>query len=569
MHALMMQIPLLVSGLIAHADRWHGDTKIVSRTVEDPKGLLHRSTWREVHRRARQLANGLRHLGVREGDRVATLAWNTHRHLELYYAISGSGAVCHTVNPRLFDEQIAFILGDADAQVLFFDISFAELAARLVPTLPRVCHFVQMSAREALPAGFPAELLAYEDLVRGHSERFDWPLLDENAACGLCYTSGTTGNPKGALYSHRSAVLHAYACALPDSFGVSACDVVMPVVPMYHVNAWGLPYVAALTGAKLVLPGPLLDGASLHRLILQEGVTLSAGVPTVWAGLLQHLARHGGDLGRLRKLVIGGSTCPPAMRERFEQLGVTALHAWGMTELSPIGTVNAPRGDEEIISSEARARRRAKQGRPLPGVEFAILDEDGQPLPHDGESFGELVARAPWAIRQYFGRPEREGFTPDGWFRTGDVATLDPAGYMQITDRAKDVIKSGGEWISSIELENVLAAHPSVLEAAAVAVPHPKWDERPLMAVVLKPGATLGRDEMRAFYESRVAKWWIPDDLEVVDEIPHTATGKINKLALRTRFRDHCWPEDAAAHTTATATGDIVDIGVDLIEQPG
>ncbi len=538
----MMQLPLLISSLIQHADRQHGDTPVVSRLPEDPHGPLHRTNWRGVHGRARQLAHALQHLGVQPGQRVATLAWNTHRHLELYYAISGSGAVCHTVNPRLFEEQIAWILEDAGAEILFFDVSFADLVGRIAGQLKQVRHFVQLTERKHLPAAFPVEVLAYEELIHGHSARFDWPALDENSAAGLCYTSGTTGNPKGALYSHRSTVLHAYACALPDSFGVSATDVIMPVVPMYHVNAWGLPYIAALTGAALVLPGPLQDGAALHQLIVEEGVTLSNGVPTVWLGLLQHLDQHGGDLGRLRKLVIGGSACPPAMMDRFAHAGVDVLHAWGMTELSPIGVVNAPKRDHADLSPADAAARRAKQGRPLPGVELEILDEDGQPLPHDGVSFGELVVRAHWAIRQYFGRAVGDEFTPDGWFRTGDVATLDPAGYMQITDRAKDVIKSGGEWISSITLENVLSAHPSVQESAAVAAPHEKWDERPLMAVVLRPGATaLDRDAMRHFFEGKVAKWWIPDDLVLVDEIPHTATGKIDKRRLRERLQGHRW----------------------------
>jgi len=542
MQALMMTQPLLISSLIEHADRSHGRSEIVSRRVEDPRGPLHRTDWAEVHRRARQLANAFGHLGVATGDRVATLAWNTHRHLELYYAVSGSGAVCHTVNPRLFDEQIAWILNDAAASVLCFDLDFAPLVARLAPALGSVRHFILMSDRGHLPAAFPVPLLAYEDLVHSHSADYAWPALDETTASSLCYTSGTTGNPKGALYSHRSTVLHAYACALPDSFGIGARDRIMPVVPMYHVNAWGIPYIAALTGARLVMPGPLLDGASLHRLIVDEGVTVSNGVPTVWNGLLQHLAAHGGGLAQLRRLVIGGSACPPAMTEAFARHGVEVLHAWGMTELSPIGTVNAPRGDEGELDAPARERRRAKQGRVLPGVELAILDDDGQPQPHDGESWGELVVRGHWTIGRYYGRAPGEGFTADGWFRTGDVATIDPAGYMQITDRAKDVIKSGGEWISSIELENILVEHPAVLEAAAVAVPHPKWDERPLMVVVLRPGVPLDRSAMRAHFSGRVASWWIPDDLVVVEALPHTATGKIEKRALRTRFEHHVWP---------------------------
>ena len=544
MHGLMMNIPLLVSNLIRHADRQHGGTEIVSRSVEGP---IVRSTWREVHQRSRQLANALEHLDVRAGDRVATLAWNTQRHLELYYAVSGSGAIIHTVNPRLFDEQIAYILNHAESELLFFDLTFLPLVERLIPQLPKVRHFVLMSDRAHAPADYPVELLYYEDLIHRHSGQFTWPQFDEQTASALCYTSGTTGNPKGALYSHRSAVLHAYACALPDSFDLSARDVVMPVVPMYHVNAWGLPYIAPLVGAKLVLPGPRMDGAALHELIRDEGVTFSNGVPTVWQGLLHYVDANPAEtagrspdkpFGNLDRLVIGGSACPPSLMENFAARGVKVLQAWGMTELSPIGTVNSPDHDPTPADPATRASRALKQGRALPGVEFEILDQDNNALPHDGQSFGELVVRALWAIRGYYKQIDNDHFN-DGWFRTGDVATLDPAGYMQITDRAKDVIKSGGEWISSIALENILMSHPAVVEAAAVAIPDPKWDERPLMAVVLKPGTTLGVAEMRAFFQGKVATWWIPDALEIVDEIPHTATGKLNKLKLRDVLQKH------------------------------
>ncbi|THF67297.1 long-chain-fatty-acid--CoA ligase [Pseudothauera nasutitermitis] len=535
-------LPLLLSNLIAHADRQHGDTPVLSRRVEDPRGPLQRSNWRGVHGRARRFANALGSLGVRQGDRVATLAWNTHRHLELYYAISGSGAVCHTVNPRLYEAQLAWILNDSRARVLCFDLSFSELVAGLAPQLQHVEHFVLLSDEEHLPAAFPAPLRAYETLLAEHGDDYAWPLLDENSPAGLCYTSGTTGNPKGVLYSHRTTVLQVYSCALPDTFGLSARDVVMPVTPMYHVNGWGVPYIAALVGASLVLPGPLQDGPALLELINAERVTFSNGVPTLWSRLLDTLNETGTRIDSLRRLAVGGSTCPPALIDAYAARGIELRHCWGMTEVAPIGLISTPKADHEHLDPETRAARRDKQGRPLPGVVFRILDDDGRELPHDGTAFGELVVRAPWVVGNYFNRDSAPDFTADGWFRTGDVATIDPAGYVRITDRAKDVIKSGGEWISSIELENILLTHPAVQDAAAIAVAHPQWNERPLMAVVLRPGETLERDAMRAHFEGKVAKWWIPDDLVEVDKIPYTGTGKVSKRELREAHAGHQWP---------------------------
>jgi len=538
MHGLMMNMPLNISALIQHADRCHGDTEIVSRTVE---GGVHRYTYTDAHRRSRQLANALIALGVKTSDRVATLAWNGHRHFEMYFGVSGIGAVCHTVNPRLFPEQISYIVNHAEDTYLFFDLTFLPLVEKLAPHCGGVRGWVAMTDRAHMPPS-SLDLLCYEDLVNAHSDQFDWPGLDENLASSLCYTSGTTGNPKGVLYSHRSTILHAYAACMPDALNLSARDVVLPVVPMFHVNAWGLPYSAPLVGAKLVFPGAQLDGASLVELFEAERVTCSAGVPTIWLGLLQHVKAKGIGFGTLKRTVIGGSACPPAMIRTFEDdYGVQVLHAWGMTELSPLGTVNTFKSRHLAWSDEARHALQNKQGRAIFGVEMKIVDDDGKALPHDGKAFGDLLVRGPWITREYF---RGEGGDPlvDGWFPTGDVATLDPDGFMQITDRSKDVIKSGGEWISSIDLENTAMAHPAVGEAAVVGVAHPKWDERPLLVVVKKPGAELTRDELLKFFEGRVAKWWIPDDVVFVDALPHTATGKLLKTKLREDFKAHELP---------------------------
>jgi fatty-acyl-CoA synthase len=537
MRGLMMDVPLLVSSLIRHADRCHGDTEIVTRTVEGP---IHRTTYREAHRRARRLAAALSALGVRPGERVGTLAWNTFRHLEIYYAVSGMGAVCHTINPRLFPEQIAYIVNHAEDAVLCFDTTFAPLVEKLAPALTGVRRFVALADRAA---GAIPRLAAYEELLAGARDDFEWPELDERTASSLCYTSGTTGNPKGVLYEHRSTVLHSFASALPDALGLSAREVVLPVVPMFHVNAWGLPYACALTGAKLVLPGPRLDGAGLYELFETEGVTVSAGVPTVWMGLLAYLREQRLRFSTLRRVVVGGSAAAPSLIRAFQdEFGVQVLHAWGMTEMSPIGTAGTLKAKDLRRPAQEQLALQAKQGRAIYGVELKIVDAEGRDLPWDGKTSGELLVRGPWILNEYF---KGEGGPPlrGGWFPTGDVATIDPDGYMQITDRSKDVIKSGGEWISSIDLENIAVAHPAVAEAAVVAARHPKWDERPLLLVVLRAGARPTREELLAFYDGKVARWWVPDDVVFVDQLPHTATGKLQKTKLREQYRDHRWPK--------------------------
>lgn len=536
MHGLMMDMPLLLSDLIRHAERHHGATEIVSKTVE---GSMHRYTYRDVHERARRLAKALRRLGVAMHDRVATLAWNGFRHLETYYAVAGSGAVIHTINPRLFPDQIAYIANHAEDKYVFFDCTFAQLLEKLAPQLKTVRAFVAMTERAHMPKERIPNLLCYEELVQAETPEFEWPSFDERTAAYLCYTSGTTGNPKGSLYAHRSSVIHAYAAALPDALNLSAREVVLPVVPMFHVNAWGLPYSCPLAGAKMVFPGPHLDGKSLHELFEAEGVTMSAGVPTVWLGLLNYMQEKKLRFSTLKRVVIGGSACPPAMTRAFqEDYGVHVLHAWGMTEMSPLGTVCAFKAKHLKASEGERYALQAKQGRAIYGVDLRIVAEDGRELPWDGKAFGDLQVRGPWVIKSYF---KGEGGNPlrEGWFPTGDVCTIDPDGYIQITDRSKDVIKSGGEWISSIDLENIAIAHPAIAEAAVIGVRHPKWDERPIVVAVKKPGQDVSRDELLRFYEGKIAKWWMPDDVVFVNELPHTATGKLSKLTLRQQFKDY------------------------------
>ncbi|ACB34110.1 AMP-dependent synthetase and ligase [Leptothrix cholodnii SP-6] len=539
----MMQMPLLISSLLVHAARHAADTEIVSKRVE---GDLHRSTWRDAERRSRQVAQVLDALGCEPGDRIGTLAWNGYRHLEIYYGCSGSQRVCHTINPRLFPDQIAWIVNDAADRVLCFDLTFLPLVEKLAPALESVRHFVLMTDRAHMPASTSIESLkCYEDLVEAQNGAYAWPSFDENTASSLCYTSGTTGHPKGAVYSHRSTVLHAYGAALPDAMGCSSADVILPVVPMFHVNAWGLPYAAALVGAKLVLPGPHLDGKSLHELFEGEQVTFSAGVPTVWLGLINHMKANGLKFSSFKRTVIGGSACPPAMMRTLEQdFGVEVIHAWGMTEMSPLGTLSKLKAKHQALDPQARHHLLEKQGRVIYGVDMAIVGDDGRALPWDGKASGDLLVRGPWVISSYFGRDDSPLRRLDGqdWFPTGDVATIDADGFMQITDRSKDVIKSGGEWISSIELENIAMAHPGVYEAAVIACKHPKWDERPLLVVVRKPGVDLSREEMLAFYEGRIAKWQAPDDVVFVDELPHTATGKLLKIRLREMFKGHVLP---------------------------
>ncbi|HVE08854.1 MAG TPA: 3-(methylthio)propionyl-CoA ligase [Paraburkholderia sp.] len=537
LHGRMMDMPLLVSSLIAHAARYFGAAEIVSRRIE---GDLHRYTYRDCELRAKRLAQGLIALGVTPGERIATLAWNGYRHLETYYGTTGFGAVCHTINPRLFPEQIAFIINHASDRYVLFDITFAPLVDQLAPQCPDVRGWIALTDDAHLPA-MRTPVTSYEALLAPHDGAFDWPSFDEQSASYLCYTSGTTGHPKGALYTHRSTVLHAFGASLPDAMGLSSRDAVLPVVPMFHVNAWGIPHAGPLTGAKLVLPGKDLDGKSLYELMEAEGVTYSAGVPTVWLGLLAYLKQAGVRFSTLQRTVIGGSACPPAMLRIFEDdYGVEVIHAWGMTEMSPLGTLAKLSWQESRRPPDEQRKLREKQGRAMYGVDMKIVGDDGRELPWDGVAFGDLHVRGPWVIDRYFRRDESPLI--DGWFPTGDVATIDPDGFLHITDRSKDVIKSGGEWISSIELENIAVAHPAVAEAACIAVAHPRWNERPLLVVVKRAGMEVTRDELLAFYDGKVVSWWIPDDVAFVDELPHTATGKLQKLKLRELFREYVLP---------------------------
>ena len=539
MQGSMQDRPLLISQLIEFAARNHADTEIVSRRVE---GDLHRYTYRDAACRARRVATALDRQGASFGSRVGTLAWNGYRHFELYFGVSGSGRVLHTINPRLSPEQVVWIINDAEDETLFFDLTFLPLVAAVASKCPTVKHWVLMADADRVPAdsAIPG-LISYESWIGSEPVHYVWPEFDERSAAALCYTSGTTGNPKGVVYSHRSTVLHAYAGALPDTMNISSRDCVLPVVPMFHVNAWGIPYGAALVGVKLVFPGAALDGKSVYELIESESVTMTAGVPTVWLGLLNHVDSIKGSFRAMTRTVIGGSACPPSMIERFAALGVTVLHAWGMTEMSPLGTVCTLKGKHQALSPVEQMSIREKQGRSVFGVEMKIVDSAGRELPWDGRATGDLLVRGPWIVAEYF---KSAGGDPliDGWFPTGDVASIDPDGYMQITDRSKDVIKSGGEWISSIDIENIAMSHPGVAMAACIAIAHPKWDERPLLVVVPKPGTAPARDELLAFYQGKVAKWQIPDDVVFVEAIPLGATGKMQKNKLREQFKGYVLP---------------------------
>src|SRR5471032_2778248 len=533
----MMNQPLLVSSILDFAARHYANSEIVSQRVE---GDLHRYTFRECQQRAKRLANALHGLGVRMGDRVATLAWNGYRHLEAYYGVSGSGAVLHTLNPRLHPDQLSYICNHAEDQYLMFDFCFLPLVEAFAPLCKGIKGFILFGAADRMPAASNIpNLLCYEDLINSHSPEYAWPLFDENAACTLCYTSGTTGNPKGVLYSHRSTLLHTYAAALPDALNCSARDVILPVVPMFHVNAWGLPYIACMIGAKLVFPGPALDGKSLHDLIEDEKVTLSAGVPTVWQGLLTHVEKIMGSFSSMKRTIIGGAPCPTAMTTEFqERHHVDVRHAWGMTELSPVGTVCSFKAHQMSLPTVERYALQAKQGRPVFGIDMKIVDLEGTDLPWDGTATGDLLVRGHWVTQAYFGH---DGGSPlrDGWFPTGDVAKIDLDGFMQITDRSKDVIKSGGEWISSTDIENVAYLHPEVATAVCIAARHAKWDERPLLLIVKKPGSALAADELLTFFDGRVAKWWKPEAVVFVDSVPLGATGKVLKNQLRDQFGDY------------------------------
>jgi fatty-acyl-CoA synthase len=540
MFGLMQQQSLLISSLIEFANRHHGDGEVVSRRVE---GDIHRYTWADVANRSRQMANALDGLKLAQGARIATLAWNGYRHLELYFGVSGSGRVLHTLNPRLHPDQVVWIANHAEDEILCFDMTFLPLVQAVHAKCTTIKRWVAMCDEDKLPtdSGIP-NLISYESLIAGQSTDYTWPQLDENTASSMCYTSGTTGNPKAALYSHRSTLLHAYAAALPDVMCISARDSILPVVPMFHVNAWGIPYSAAMTGAKLVFPGPALDGKSIYELIEAEKVTFAAGVPTVWQMLLSHMKPNALNFSSLKRTVIGGSACPPAMIDAFrESYGVDVLHAWGMTEMSPLGTLCTLKNKHLDLPEEAQMKLRLKQGRCIFGVDMKIVNEAGESLPHDGKTYGDLLVKGPWIIREYY---KQEGPSPllDGWFPTGDVATIDEDGFMQITDRSKDVIKSGGEWISSIDIENIAMAHPEILMAACIGMPHPKWDERPVVCVVKKPGAELSAADLLKFYEGKTAKWQIPDDVIFVDAIPLGATGKMLKTKLRTQLTEYKLP---------------------------
>jgi acyl-CoA synthetase (AMP-forming)/AMP-acid ligase II len=543
MKGLMMERQLLISSIAQHAEKFHGDREIVSVTADNPR---HRYTIREAMERARRLANALAKLGVNHGDRVASLAWNDYRHLEVYYGVSGSGFVCHTINPRLFPEQIVYIINHAEDRFICVDAMFLPLLEAVADKIPNVEGFIVMTDEAHMPDTSLPNAMCYETLLAAESPEFDWPEFDERTASALCYTSGTTGNPKGVLYDHRSTVLHAFATLAIDVAGASSRDVVLPVVPFFHVNAWGIPYSAMIAGSKLVLPGPKMgDGEALYELMDSEDVTMALGVPTVWLALLQYTEKAGKRLDKLQRSLVGGAAVPRAMIEAFrDKHGVELRQGWGMTETSPIGTVNTIKAGLEGLSSDEQLDLATKAGRGIFGVELRIVDDNGEELPWDGKAFGALQVRGPWVCSDYFKLEGSGGtHTEDGWFETGDVATVDPEGYVAITDRTKDVIKSGGEWISSIELENTAMGHPAIAEAAVIGVAHPKWTERPLLVVTKAEGEDISKEDLLAYFDGKVATWWIPNDVVFVDELPHTATGKVKKIELRKQFAEYRLPD--------------------------
>ena len=531
MLALMMDRALNLSSILEYAAAYHGDREVVSRSVEGP---IFRYTYADALKRSKQMAKALLDLGVKPGDRVATLAWSTHRHFELYYAVSGIGAVLHTINPRLHPDQVAWVANHAEDTVLMFDISFGDLVGEIAGKLETVKTFVAMTDRAHLPAAAPAGTLVYEDLVAAQTPAFDWPEIDERAASGLCYTSGTTGNPKGVLYSHRATVLHAMAMVQPDCFNLGAADAVLPCAQMYHANAWCTPYGAPMVGAKMILPGRYLDGPSICELAVAEKATFLLGVPTIWIGVLDHLDQTGQTLTTVNTVCIGGSAPTASLITRVErQMGATVRQIWGMTETSPMGVINTGLPGHAEESADQVVARKLKQGRGLWGVDMRIVNEEGALLPRDGKSSGKLQVRGPWVASAYFKNEGASAFTDNGWFDTGDIATLDPEGYLRLTDRAKDVIKSGGEWISTLDLEDAVCSHPAVAMAAAVGMPHPKWDERPLLLVVLRPGQSADPEVLKAHVSERVAKWWTPDEVRIVESLPIGPTGKVLKRELR------------------------------------
>ncbi len=531
----MMDRPLLISSLLEFAVVNHPQAEIVTRRVE---GDIHRCTWREVADRSACIANALTHLGVKTGDRIGSLAWNTYRHLELYFGVSGMGAVLHTINPRLFPEQVVWIANHAEDRFLFVDLTFLPLVDAVRSQLTTLEKVIVMADKAAMPAGRD-DLVCYEDLIDSASNSFDWPALDERTAAAMCYTSGTTGHPKGVVYTHRSTVLHAMGSLHSGALSIGRDTVILPVVPMFHVNAWGTPYSAAMSGAKIVFPGAGMDGKNLHELIESEQATLLLGVPTVWLGLLNYLDSINAKMHSVNHVVVGGSAAPLAMVRAFdEKHDAFLIHAWGMTEMSPLGTVNSPTTELMALPKEDRYKRQLKQGRPIYGVDLKIIDDDGNELPRDGKAYGRLLVRGPWITSGYYKSEDRSAFV-DGWFDTGDVATLDSLNTMQIVDRRKDVIKSGGEWISSIDLENIAVGHQAVKEACVIGVPHPKWDERPILLVVLKDGASATKEDIITYVSQHIAKFWTPDDVIFVPDLPHTATGKLHKVPLREKFANH------------------------------
>src|SRR6185312_21926 len=545
MLGLMQDWPLLCHRIIDHAALYHGARPVITRSIEGP---IVTTNYRDIRIRALKVAQALERDGIKLGDRVATMAWNSWRHLEAWYGIMGTGALYHTVNPRLFAEQIVWIVNHAEDRVLMVDLTFVPLVEKLADKFTTIERYVILTDAAHTPPTKLKNAIAYEDWIGAVDGDFEWKSFDENTAAGMCYTSGTTGNPKGVVYSHRTNVLHSMIAIAPDAMGIAATDIVMPVVPMFHANCWGLALTAPMAGASLVMPGAKLDGPSIYELLNTYKVSFTAAVPTVWLMLLQDLEKTGGKLPHLKRVVIGGSACPRAMTKTFQdKYGVEVVHAWGMTEMSPLGSRCTMKPEYAVLSGEAKLDVEMKQGHPPFGVEMKITDDNGNPLPWDGKTFGRLKVRGPAVANSYYNVDSDQVFEKDGWFDTGDVATIDRYGYMQITDRAKDVIKSGGEWISSIDLENLAVGHPKVAEAAVIGINHPKWDERPLLVIVLKEGEQATKEEILGFMQGKIAKWWMPDDVAFVEEIPHTATGKIKKTALRERFKSYVLPTAAAA----------------------